>query len=57
MDQAAADIARLAEWRELLIQADSMLSAYGHGRAITKEEAIELSTRLRAAYAPNRQRT
>src|SRR5262249_61911447 len=50
--RAAADIARLAAWRELLIQADSMLSAYGHGRLVTKEEALALSARLRAAYSP-----
>jgi len=34
-------------WRVLLIDADSMLSAYGHGRVITKAEALELSGRCR----------
>lgn len=37
-------------WQALLIEADSMLSAYGYGRAITKGEALELSGRLRRAY-------
>lgn len=36
--------------RRLLIEADSMLSAYGHGRAITKAEALELSGRCRTFY-------
>lgn len=38
------------EIRTILIDCDSMLSAYGHGRVITKEEALELSGKCRAAY-------
>jgi hypothetical protein len=35
--------------RSLLIEADSMLSAYAYGRMMTKLEALELSTKLRNA--------
>ncbi len=45
-EQSEATIKRL---RSLCVEADSMLSAYGHGRRITKEEALELSGRLRSA--------
>lgn len=41
-------------WRELLVEADSMLSAFGHGRFIAKDEAIELSMRCRKAYEASR---
>lgn len=40
----------LETWRDLLVQADSMLSAAGYGRAVTKDEMIALSARLRRAY-------
>jgi len=38
------------ELRQLLIDCDSDLSAYGHGRPLSREDAIALSARCRRAY-------
>jgi hypothetical protein len=40
----------LAAIRDVLLDCDSDLSAYGHGRPLTKKEAIELSQRARMEY-------
>lgn len=44
-------VALLKECRTQVIHADSTLSAYGHGRVITKTEALEQSSRLRDVTA------
>jgi predicted nuclease with RNAse H fold len=43
--------AGLSELREVLLDCDSNLSAYGHGRPLTKAEAVSLSQRARALYS------
>ncbi len=50
LERAVAALGVEEPIRQLLIDADSMLSAYGYGRVVTKEEAIELSNRCRKAY-------
>jgi hypothetical protein len=47
---AQAIDAELAEVRAVLLDCDSNLSAYGHGRPLTKEEALKLSDRARELY-------
>jgi hypothetical protein len=42
--------AGLAEIRDVLLDCDSDLSAYGHGRPLSKEQARNLSQRARALY-------
>ena len=42
--------AELSAIREVLLDCDSNLSAYGHGRPLTKKEALELSQRARKLY-------
>jgi len=39
--------AELSELRDVLLDCDSDLSAYGHGRRLTKKEALALSDRAR----------
>jgi hypothetical protein len=51
MEIAAHNVdATLAEVRELLNDCDSNLSAYGHGRPLTKRDALDLSDRCRLLY-------
>lgn len=40
----------ILELKQLITSADSVLSAYGHGRVVTKDEAIALSSRLRRVW-------
>jgi hypothetical protein len=40
----------LAAIRDVLLDCDSNLSAYGHGRPLTKKDAIELNQRARTLY-------
>lgn len=41
---------QLSEVRSVLIEADSNLSAYGHGRPLEKHEAVRISEMCRDAY-------